>query len=153
MPDINDLFRVVQCHACRETNLRQYYFCWRCGAQPTLVPPRASPSHDTLRFDTVKRTARRNQVVAAMASKAGQKRKRRVADIFDDFLRPLSGGSRGWSDGMPDDVFDWLCFLDSHGGGTKWVHQRTCPGLGLEDSSACEAESACGNFTRAKRFG
>ena len=146
MPDIHDLLKVVQCQACRETNLRQYNFCWRCGAPPALVSPRAPLSHDAVQIDTVKLTARRDQVMLAMAGRAGQKRKRRVADLFDDFLRSFSGGRRGWSDGTPDDVFDWLCFLDSHGGGTKWVHQRTCPGLGLENASACEADSACGKF-------
>ena len=38
------------------------------------------------------------------------------------------------------DVFEWLCWLDSHGNGTKMMHAVTCPGVGLDSSAQCRPE-------------
>ena len=35
------------------------------------------------------------------------------------------------------DAFEWLCWLDSHGNGTKLVHAVTGPGVGLDSSTQC----------------
>ena len=66
-----------------------------------------------------------------MAERPGQRRKRKIADEFDTFLRARSGGRRGWEVAMPEDVFDWSCFLGLQGNGTTWVHNRSCPSVGL----------------------
>jgi len=41
------------------------------------------------------------------------------------------------------DVFEWMCWLDSHGRGIKWVHKTDCPGIGTEDDAMCEAGRGC----------
>ena len=141
---VDALLQIVSCHACSEAYLRQYSFCWRCGVPPAVSARPCSVPDLTVPIVMAKLEARREQVTLAMAGRAGPKRKRRVAELFDAFLRSLSGGLKGWADATPDDVFDYLCYLDSHGGGTKWVHDRSCPGLGLEDGSACLPEANCG---------
>ena len=85
-------------------------------------------------------------VLAAMAERPGQRRKCKVADDFA-FLRARSGGRRGWEVAIPEDVFDWCCFLDSQGNDTTWVHGRSCPSVGLANGGACPPESGC-----AKRY-
>ena len=82
-----------------------------------------------------------------MAERPGQKRKSKIADDFDAFLLVRSGGRRGWATATDDDVFDWACFLDSQGHGTTWVHDRSCPGVGIADGGACRPDSGC-----AKRY-
>ena len=142
--------RVTKCYSCREDNLARYNYCFQCGVPATAPAPAASaPGPKIPPVDKTRILARRVHVLAAMQGRAGQVRKRRVADLFDAFMRASSGGSRGWSGATPDDVFDWLCYLDTHGGGTKWVHVRSCPGLGLEHADACLADSACGKFYAA----
>ena len=60
-----------------------------------------------------------------MEGRPGQVRKRRVADEFDAFVLVISAGSRGWTTATPDDVFDFLCYFDTQGKGTKLVHATT----------------------------
>lgn len=43
----------------------------------------------------------------------------------------------------PDDVFDWFCYLDTQGNGTKRVHVRSCPGVGNPKSVVCAVDSGC----------
>ena len=84
------------------------------------------------------------KVLAALAGKAAQQRKCRVADEFDAFLRTRTNNGRGWQTATDVDVFVWLYWLDSHGNGTKWVHDETCLGLGLDDSLQCMRDGRCG---------
>ena len=63
--------------------------------------------------------ARRAVVLAAMVERAGQRRKSKITDDFDAFLLVRSGGRRGWATATDDDVFDWACFIDSQGHGTR----------------------------------
>ncbi len=84
-----------------------------------------------------------------MDGRPGQVRKRRAADLFGMFMRSITDDRRGWTEATPDDVFDWLCYLDTHGGGTKWVHDRLCPRLGLDHGDACPQGGSCGKFHAA----
>lgn len=80
-----------------------------------------------------------------MANRPGEVRKAQVVQKFDAFLRSYTNGLRGWEEATPDDIFDWLCYLDSQGQGTKVVHNRSCPGVGTDDESACDpGDPVCG---------
>lgn len=70
-------------------------------------------------------------------------RKAKVARDFDAFLRVRSGERIGWEAAAPNDVFDWLCFLDTHGNGTTVVHDLSCPGVGTSGAGECVAGSRC----------
>ena len=94
-------------------------------------------------MDVQKLQARRQTVLAAMEGRPGQVRKRRVADKFDAFVLVISAGSRGWTTATPDDVFDFLCYLDTQGKDTKLVHATYCPGVGRAGDDACLAGSSC----------
>ena len=83
------------------------------------------------------------EVLAALAGKTGQQRKCRVADEFDAFLRPRTNNGRGWQTATDVDVLEWLSWLDSHRNGTQWVHDGTCLGVGLDDSSQCMSDGRC----------
>ena len=100
--------------------------------------------------DAGKLENRRAMVLAAMAERPGQRRKCKVADEFDAFLRARSGGRRAWEVAIPEDVFDWCCFLDSQGNGTTWVHDRSCPSVGLASSEACPPGNGCANRYAAR---
>jgi len=78
-----------------------------------------------------------------MQGRAGQVRKGVAASQFDSFLVSYSKGTRGWLDARPDDVVDWLCFLDSQGKGTKLVHRVDCPGVGSPNRSLCQPGNPC----------
>ena len=67
-------------------------------------------------------------MLEALAGKADPQRKCRVADNFDAFIRARTSNERGWVNATDVDVFEWLCWLDSHGNGTELVHAVTCRG-------------------------
>jgi len=143
-----DLVRFALCSACQEENLAQFNFCWKCGVQPARVLPAPRfPQRAPVVVDVQKMQARRHQVLTAMEGRPGQVRKSRVADEFDAFVLVISAGSRGWTTATPDDVFDFLCYCDTQGKGTKMVHVTSCPGVGRPGDDACLEGSAC-----AKRY-
>eukprot|EP00752_Nemacystus_decipiens_P007886 g7046.t1 len=78
-----------------------------------------------------------------MDSRPGQRRKAKVAKDFDAFIHAHSVGRRGWDAATPDDIFDWLCFLDTHGQGTTVVHRLDCPGVGTSGATACSTDAVC----------
>lgn len=121
-----------------------FRFCHQCGVAPgtlsfSFLGPRA-PLPD---IDLSRLAARRATVTAAMADRPGQLRKLKIAGDFDAFVRALSGGRRGWETATPGDVFDWMCYLDTQGNGTKRVHVRTCPRVGTSMEGACPDHSGC----------
>ena len=69
--------------------------------------------------------------------------KYRVAGEFDSYVVVNSAGSRGWTTATPDDVFGFLCYLDTQGTGTKMVHESPCPGVGRKGDDACLEGSSC----------
>ena len=77
------------------------------------------------------------EVLKALVGTASQQQKCQVADNFDAILRARTSNERGWMNATDVDVFVWLCWLDSHGNGTKLVHAVSCPGLGLDSSVQC----------------
>ena len=85
--------------------------------------------------------------MSAAAQNKGQKRKLVVADKFDAFMRARSNNARGWVSATTVDVVDWLCYLDSQGGGTKAVHDARCVAVGSDSLEHCLADSGC-----AKRY-
>ena len=115
---------------------RTVYYCWSCGTQPFRGPhvPR-DPDATAARIHVGKLEARWAVVFAAMAERPGQRPKSKIADDFDAFLLARSGRGRGWTTATDDDVFDWACFVDSQGHGATWVHDRSCPGVGLADGA------------------
>ena len=36
-----------------------------------------------------------------------------------------------------------MLLLNSQGAGTKWAHERSCPGVGTESGSSCRPGSSC----------
>lgn len=110
-----------------------------------LLEPRAPGA--TVVIDKTRLAARKETVLASLSSKASQQRKCAVADKFDAFLRAHTDGMRGWESATDVDVQDWLCWLDSHGNGTKVVHAVDCPEIGSTSMATCSKESTC-----AKRY-
>ena len=94
-------------------------------------------------MDVEKIQACRHQVLAAMEGRPGQLRKSRVADEFDAFVLVISAGCRGWTTATPNDLFDFLCYLDTQGKGTKMVHEASCPGVGRVGDDECPEGSLC----------
>ncbi|CAM9728164.1 unnamed protein product [Pylaiella littoralis] len=138
----------VLCNACQGINLGTYVFCQFCkipAYRGEPVPRSAGPP--TVIFED-KLNERIHEVLSAVQGTAGQQRKSSVADSFDGFVRARSAGARGWKTATDVDVFEWLCWLDSHGKGTKLVHAPTCPGVGTTSTSRCKLGSTC-----AKRYG
>ena len=82
-------------------------------------------------------------MLEALVGKASQRRKCRVADNLDAFLRARTSNERGWMAAADVDVFERLYWLDSHGNGTKLVHAVTCPGVGLDSSAQCRPGGKC----------
>ena len=78
-----------------------------------------------------------------MTGRRGQQQKYRIADDFDAFLLSYSNGNRGWEQATPDDVFDFCCFLDTQGKGTKMVHDQDCPGVGTPGETGCLPDAKC----------
>ena len=83
------------------------------------------------------------EVLEALVGKAGQQRKCRVADNFDTFLRARTSNGRDWVTTTDVDIFEWSCWLDSHGNGTKLVHAVTCLGVGLDINAQCRPGDKC----------
>ena len=136
------------CAKCCSPNVGQFNFCWHCGTPPCRGSPvprdsRAQP----VQIDRAKLRARRDDVLAGIAVRPGQQRKCKIADDFDAFIRAYSEGLRGWESATDEDVFDWFCFLDSHGKGTTWVHDVSCPNVGSKTAVNCPATVKC-----AKRY-
>ena len=143
-----DLVRYVLGPTCRTENVGHFDYCWFCGTQTFRgAPVPRDPDTTVVRINVGKREARRTAVFAAMAERPGQKQKSKLVDDFDALLLARSGGHRGWATATDDDVFGWVCFLESQGHGTTWVHGWSYPGVGLADGGACRPGSGC-----AKRY-
>ena len=136
--------RFAFCSACQEEILEQFNFCWKCGVQPVRsLPAPWYPQRPPVVVDVEKIQARRYHVLAAMEGRPGQLRKNRVADEFDAFVLVISAGCWCWTTATPDDWFDFLCYLDTEGKGTKMVHEASCPGVGRAGDDACREGSLC----------
>ena len=58
-------------------------------------------------------------------------------------MRARTSNVRGWQTATDVDVLEWLCWLDSHGNGTKRVHIARCPGVGSDSDSQCRPGGRC----------
>ena len=87
--------------------------------------------------------------MSAAAQNKGQKLKLAVAEKFDAFVRARSNNARGWASATNVDVVDWLCSLDSQGGGTKAVHDAGCVAVSSDSLERCLADSDCARRQRA----
>ena len=83
--------------------------------------PRGTHSGRRSSWTTRKLQARRHDVLAAMEGRPGQVWKSRVADEFDALTLVIWAGSRGWTTATPDDVFDFLGYLDTQEKRTNMV--------------------------------
>ena len=124
--------------------MKQFNFCCKCGVQPvrSLPAPRYSQRPPVV-VDAEQIQARRHQVLAAMEGRPGQQRNSWVANEFDAVVLVISAGCRGWTTAAPDDLFDFLCYLDTQGKGTKMVHEASCPGVGRVGDDECRKGSRC----------
>ena len=115
-----------------------------CGVQPirSLPAPRY-PQRPPVDVDVDKIQVRRHQLLAAMEGRPGQLRKSRVADECDAFAFVISAGSRGRTTATPDDLFYFLCYLDTEEKGTKMVHEASCLGVGRVGDNACREGPLC----------
>ena len=139
-----DLVRFAFCSTCHEENLAFLNFCWKYVTQSARVLPAPRyPRRSPVVEDAQKLRARRQTVLAAMEGGPGKVRKNRVADEFDAFVLVISAGSRGWTTATPDDVFEFICYLDTQGKGTKLVHATSCPGVSRAGDDACLAGFSC----------
>ena len=138
----------VACSSCQTENVGHYNYCWSCGVQPARgrpVPRDPQAARVSIDFDALR--ARGDQVLSAASNRRAQQRKCAVADGFDAFILSATEQRRGWKQASDRDVFDYLCFLDTQGSGTKWVHDRACPGVGTTHGRDCLPNSPC-----AKRY-
>ena len=101
------------------------------------LPAPRYPQRAPVVLDVETIQARRYQVLPAMEGRPGQLRENRVADEFDAFALVISAGSRGSTTATPDDLFDFLCYLDALGRSTKIVHEASCSGVGRAGDDAC----------------
>ena len=126
---MRDLVRLARCSTCNQENVPNFNICFHCGepAAAAAVSTHHSPGQ-FIAIDHVKLQARRKQADTAMQGWPGQIRKDVIATHFDLFPRSYSAGARGWIQGLPDDVVNLFCFLDSQGRGTKLVHGIDCKG-------------------------
>ena len=139
-----DLVRFAFCSACHKENLAQFHFCRKRGVQPLRVMPVPRyQQRSRVVVDLQKLLARRQNVLAAMEGRPGQVRKGGVANEFDASGLVNSSGSRGRTTATPDDVFDFLPYLDTQVKGTKMLHATSCPGVGRAGDDACLAGSSC----------
>ena len=83
------------------------------------------------------------EVRAELAGTAVHQRKSQVADNFDEFLRARTNNVRGWKTATDVGVFEWFCWLHSHGNGTKLVHIASCPGVGSHSDAQCQPGGHC----------
>ena len=94
-------------------------------------------------MDVEKIQTRWHQVLAAMEGRLGELRKTRLTSEIDAYVLVISTGSRGWTNTTLDDIFDFLCYLDAQGKGTKMVHAASCPGVDRAGDDAFRERSLC----------
>ena len=130
---LTDLVRFVFCSACQEEKLERFYFFWKCGVQPVRSLP--APRYPQLPPGVVDD----QQVLSAPAPSIGgygrapgattEKKGVFSRDEVEAFVLVISAGSRGWTTATPDDVLDFLRYLDTQRKGTRMVHEASCPGV------------------------
>ena len=96
-----------------------------------------------VRIDTDELNARRATLRAMMAERPVPRHKRKIADEFDALIQASSRGHEDWARAIDEDVFDWCCTLDSEGNGATWVHDTSCPCVGLTHGNASPPGSGC----------
>lgn len=141
---VQEQHRVAFCALCNVVNIAPFHYCQFCGTQPhqgTSIPrdPQARP----IAIDVKKLGQLKAAVLLASNKKRGQQRKCAVAGVFDAFILSRSGGRWGWATATDVGVFDWLCWLDSQGNGTKSVHAPTCTGIGSPAPNMCLKDRGC----------
>lgn len=145
---MSDRIPQVLCTACKARNDATFNFCQHCGTAPSRAPPEPRAREAAgITIDEALLAERMAAVATSIMGTAGQKRKRVVADKFDEFMMTRSNGIRGWESATDVDVLEWLCWLDSQGDGTKTVHAADCSAIGSGSMEQCQPGSAC-----AKRY-
>jgi len=141
---VGDRIPLVLCSVCKARNDATFDYCQHCGTPPlrgTLAFPTRRAAE--VAIDESRLTARKAAVALATAHNVGQKRKLVVSDKFDAFIHTRSRQARGWASATNEDVLDWLCWLGSHGGGTKAVHSADCVAAGSKSLVGCSQGSTC----------
>jgi len=138
---VEDRIPQVLCATCKARNDATFNYCQHCGTPPARAP--LAGRTEEIVIDESKIAGRKASVALATARNGGQKRKLAVSEKFDAFMRTRSKQARGWSSATNADVVDWLCYLDSHGGGTKAVHSAECAAVGSKSLDRCSPGSTC----------
>ena len=101
------LVRSVLCSACRVEIIGRCNYCWNCGTRIYRGQPiPRDPAAPIVRIDVKKLNARRATVRAVMAGRPGQRRKSKIVDKFDAFVRVGSGGCKGWATAEDEGMLD-----------------------------------------------
>ena len=58
-------------------------------------------------------------------------------------MRARTKNGRGWKSTTDVHVFEWFCWLDSHGNGTKLVHIGSRLGVGSDSDAQCQPGGHC----------
>ena len=144
---VEDRIPQVLCATCKARNDATFNYCQHCGTPPARAP--LAGRTEEIVIDESKIAGRKASVALATARNGGQKRKLAVSEKFDAFMRTRSKQARGWSSATNADVVDWLCYLDSHGGGTKAVHSAECAAVGSKSLDRCSPGSTCATIYAA----
>lgn len=100
----------------QEERVARVMFCWKCGPQPvrSLPVPRYT-SRVPVVVGVENFRPHRRQFLAAIEGHRGPVRRSRVADGSDAFVPALSAASRCWQASIRYEVFNAVCFFDTHG--------------------------------------
>jgi len=127
----------VLCPSCHGENDDSFRHCQWCAASSDSS--REGPTTRTMLIDEEALSERRSQFQTVMSSRASAKSKVASTSLFGTFLTSRAGGgARTLETAQPEDVLDFLCWLDSCGSGRRTiVHVRDCSAVGTTNLKAC----------------
>lgn len=135
----------VLCQRCLGENDETFHYCqWCAQARSTTT---GLNQEAPIPIDEVAIAKRRSQFRKALVNKASQKSRSATMELFSKFLASRKTGRVVLlEEAQPQDVIDFLCWLDSCGTRRRTiVHARDCHAVGTLSLSACSTEKGeCG---------
>lgn len=135
------------CPSCIGQNDEGFRYCQYCGEPPgqEKSPEVSKP----LQIDEKALQIRAKEFRDTMAALESIKRRGITADVFSRFLISRDGGGAKYiENAQPQDVVDFLCWLDACGDGRTVVHDVECEAVGTDSLEGCTtAAGVC-----AKRY-